>query len=137
MFEITEHTADLGIRITSSTLEILFAEAARGLFSLLVENLDEVTPADEWHYEIAGTDPEYLLFDWLSELLYAFETTHVLLCEFQVRYDADRGVRAVARGEALDPTRHRLDHEVKAVTYHGLDVHRTDGGWEASVIVDV
>jgi SHS2 domain-containing protein len=45
---------------------------------------------------------------------------------------------ATCRGEQMDPARHAMDHEVKAITYHGLAVHQNaDGTWHAEVIVDI
>ena len=136
MFETFPHTADLGLRVRAPTREALFAEAARGLFSMLVVNYDDVQPRQEVRLEIAADDIEYQLFDWLSELLYRFDTQHLLLCQFDVEFQDDQPV-GVCRGEPLDPARHRMDHEVKAITYHGLLVKQTDGGWIAEVIVDI
>ncbi len=70
MYEVFDHTADLGLRIRASDLNSLLADAARGLFSVLVANLDQVQSVQEKTYEVAGTEHDYLLFDWLSELLY-------------------------------------------------------------------
>jgi SHS2 domain-containing protein len=85
---------------------------------------------------VAGTDPELLLFDWLTELLYVFESRKLLLAEFEVSVDS-RGLSATCRGEPVDPARHELDHEVKAITYHGLRIEQTAEGWLAEVIVDI
>jgi SHS2 domain-containing protein len=136
VYEVFDHTADLGLRIRASTLQELFALAARGLFSIIVENLDDVRPAESARFSIDGREHDYLLFDWLAELLYAFETKRLLLVEFDVRL-TDTGLQATARGEPADPTRHRLDHEIKAITYHGLHVEQTSDGWQAEVIVDI
>ncbi len=136
VYEFFEHTADLGLRVRAADLEGLFTEAARGLFSMIVENLDEVAATRSVRFFIEGDDPALLLLDWLNELLATFDTRHLLLSEFEVRLSG-QGVEATARGEPLDEGRHRLDHEVKAITYHGLEVRRIDGGWEAEVIVDI
>ncbi len=136
MHETFEHTADLGLRIAAPTLPGLLAEAARGLFSIIVDNAQDVRPSETVDIEVAGTDPDYLLFDWLGELLYLFDTRRLLLSEFDVQVSPG-GIRATARGERFDPLRHRLLHEVKAVTYHGLFARRVAGGWEAEVIVDI
>jgi SHS2 domain-containing protein len=136
MYEIFEHTADLGLRIRAPDLDTLFAEAGRGLFSLIVENLDDVRPVREVTFHIQGQDREYLLFDWLNEILFTFDTEHLLLCQFQVRIN-ENGLEADARGETLDPQRHQIDHEVKAITYHGLKLKQTPEGWLAEVIVDI
>ncbi len=137
MYEVFDHTADLGLRVTAPDFEGLLAEAARGLFSIIMENPDEIRSQQQVRLEIAGKDPPFLLFDWLNELLYTFESRHLLLHDFDVEAIPGRGVRAGAWGEPLDPARHKLDHEVKAITYHGLRVERTPQGWEAEVIMDI
>jgi SHS2 domain-containing protein len=136
MYEIFEHTADLGLRVVAADLETLFVDAACGLFSIIVANLDEVRLVREVEIRVAGTATDYLLFDWLSELLYLSESERLLLADFQVRL-TDEGLVAMARGEPQDPTRHHLAHEVKAVTYHGLKVEQTSDGWLAEVILDI
>ncbi len=136
MHELFEHTADLGLRVVAPDLDTLFAEAAAGLFSIIVENLDEVRPLQELSFKIAGQDKNYLFFDWLNELLYTFETQHMLLSRFHVHID-ETGLTARAVGEPIDSNRHQLDHEVKAITYHDLEVVETEDGWRAQVIVDI
>lgn len=136
MFETFDHTADIGLRVSAATLEELFVDAARGLTSLLVENVDDVRPAFTEMIRLVGTEVDYLLFDWLNELLFRFETNRLLCCEFQVQLD-EQGLEATVRGEPSDPTRHRLAHEVKAITYHGLSVQQTESGWQTELILDI
>jgi SHS2 domain-containing protein len=135
-FETFDHTADVGLRITAPDLDRLFADAARGLFSLIVPDLDSVEPRETIRVEVAGEPSELLLFDWLNELLYIFETRRLLLTQFEVNV-SNTGVSAIARGEPLDDKRHQLDHELKAITYHGLKLERQGEGWLAEVIVDI
>jgi SHS2 domain-containing protein len=136
MYETFEHTADLGLRVSAPDFESLFAEAGRGLFSMLVENLDDVQPLQSVEFEVPGAEIDYLFFDWLTELLYCYESRRLLLCKFRVSRD-EQGIRAVASGEPVDPKRHSLTHEVKAITYHQLEVQQTAECWSAEVIVDI
>ena len=136
MYETFEHTADLGLRVRAPDLNTLFAEAALALFAALVEDLNTIRPTQSLEVRLAGTDREYLLFDWLRELLYQFDARHLVLGRFQVRV-GDAGLEATAWGEPLDPARHALAHEVKAITYHGLRVEPAGDGWLAEVIVDI
>ena len=136
MYETFEHTADLGLRILAPDLDTLFAEAGRGLCSILVDNPDDVRPVREIALRIDGDQTDYLLFDWLNELLFHFESEHLLLSEFTLNV-GEAGLEARARGETADPVRHRLAHEVKAITYHQLTVEPTSDGWRAEVIVDI
>jgi SHS2 domain-containing protein len=136
MFEVFDHTADLGLRIEAEDLKGLFAEAGRALLSVIVSNPDAVEPCDPVTLRVLGTDREYLLVDWLDELLFLFESRRFLAREFETVLD-DIGLSATALGEPCDPERHRLAHEVKAVTYHGLVVEESPDGWRAEVILDI
>src|SRR3712207_3700004 len=113
MYETFEHTADLGLRVRAANLPALFADAGRGLASMIVANLDAVRTVEERPLTIAGADRDYLVFDWLSELLYLYESQHLVLVDFDIQID-EHGLTATARGERLDAERHVLDHEVKA-----------------------
>jgi SHS2 domain-containing protein len=136
MYEVFEHTADLGLRIRAATLEALCADAARGLTAVITGDLGQIRPGREERFAVTGSDPVWLLYDVVSEVHAAFELRRMLLCDFQVSRTAT-GLRVVARGEPYDPAVHTLAHEVKAITQHELDVRHDAGGWEATVIVDI
>lgn len=136
MYEVFEHTADLGLRVRAPDLAALFAEAGRGLFSMVVEDLSTVQPLTSCEFAIPGSDLAYLLFDWLNELVYVCDARRLLFSQFDVKIGAG-GLKAVALGEPLDPSRHRLTHEIKAITYHQLKVEQTANGWLVEVIVDI
>lgn len=136
MFKTFAHTADAGLWIEADDLNSLFVEAARALFSLIVANGEAVETNTELDVTVAGSDLEYLMVDWLSELLFVFESQQLLLREFQVAVAAE-GLTATVAGEPADPERHRLENEVKAITYHDLKIEQLDGKWTARVIVDI
>jgi len=137
-YEVFEHTADVGLRITADGLEQLFSEAGRGAASLIVENPEAIEPRQTVRIELESEDLVGLFVDWLRELIYRFETEHLLLNEFRIELSNDRRqLRADCRGETADWTRHRPDNELKAVTYHDLKVEQTPDGWEAEVIFDI
>lgn len=136
MYELFEHTADLGLRVTAPDLDTLFAEAGACLFSAVVEDLASVRPAVEVRVELAGDDREFLLFDWLRELLVRHDADRLLFGTFAVSV-RDGGLIGTAWGEPIDPERHVLSHEVKAITYHELRVEQVADGWLAEVIVDI
>ncbi len=136
VYETFEHTADIGIRARAGTLDELFADAARGLFLVIVTNPESIRPVQEVNFRVQGDRNDDLLFDWLDELLYAFAARRRVFCDFDVRVET-RGLNATARGEPIDLQRHHLDVEVKAITYHGLKVQQDGDGWLAEVIVDI
>ena len=136
MFETFDHTADIGLRVAAATLEELFVDAAHGLTSLVVENVDDVRPVVSETIQLTATETDYLLFDWLNELLFRFEMRGMLFREFDVRL-SEHGLEATIRGEPLDRSRHQLAHEVKAITYHGLSVEKTENGWRVELVLDL
>jgi SHS2 domain-containing protein len=136
MYEYFEHTADLGIRVRAADLNALFAEAATALFAAVVDGLDAVRQTQQVEIAVKGTEFDYLLFDWLRELLFRLDADHLVLSKFDVAVTAT-GLTAICRGEPIDPARHVLSHEVKAITYHGLRVEKESDGWIAEVIVDI
>ena len=136
MYELFEHTADVGLRVQADTLEQLLVDAGRGLFSLIVTNLDDVQSVFERSYRIDRDQDDFLLFDWLSELLFTFESEKLLLCQFQVELQPTL-LEATCRGERMDFDRHQMDHEVKAITYHRLAVEQKDGKWLGEVVLDI
>jgi SHS2 domain-containing protein len=136
MYEFFEHTADLGLRVRAPDLETLFEDAARGLFAMVVERPPRGRAQSHRRFSISGQRRDHLLFDWLNELLYVFDTERQLMGEFEVRLSND-GLAAEAGVWAWDEQRSPPLHEVKAITYHGLRVESSESGWLAEVIVDI
>lgn len=137
--ETFDHTADVGLRIAAPTLDDLFATAAAGVFGYIVVNLDEVRPAETEEVAVSADSAADLLTTWLNELIYRSETRHRVYNRFEVRLSDDAlSLVASISGEPIDRDRHVLDHEVKAVTHHGLALDRSPGGgWIAEVILDI
>jgi protein archease len=136
--ELFDHTADIGVRVTAATVEQLFAEAGRAVLTLVIENPDAVELRQTVMIELEDETLEGLFVDWLRELIYRVDAERLLLREFSVRLsDGHRRLHAECRGEAADWSRHRPEHELKAVTYHRLRVEQSATGWEASIIFDI
>jgi SHS2 domain-containing protein len=136
MYELIDHTADLGLRIVADDLDTLFREAAEGLFSIIVEEIPPNPSSRRRGFSIPGDRLDHLILDWLTELLYVFETEGLLFRDFDVRVSR-AGLEATGLAQPVDPTRHRMLREVKAITYHRLQVKKTEHGWIAELVVDI
>ena len=110
MFEVFDHTADLGLRIQAADLNGLFAEAGRALLAVIVSNPDAVRLREQVSVRVEGEKPEYLFVDFLTELLFLFESKRLLASEFEIACD-ERGLTATVHGETCDPDRHQLAHD--------------------------
>jgi SHS2 domain-containing protein len=83
---------------------------------------------------------DLLLVDWLSEVLYRFETRAFLVARAHVDLTCAEGahhLRASIEGEPFEAGRHAIKVLVKAVTYHALDIRQDADGWTATVIFDI
>jgi SHS2 domain-containing protein len=134
-FEFIDHTADAGIRVEAPTLEDLF-ETAGLAFTELVTSVASVDCRVERRFQLQEGDIEALLVSWLQELLYLLDTEELVFARFQVKLH-DFSLEATAWGDVFDPNIHTMKTEIKAVTYHQLEVAKSDQGWEAQVIFDI
>jgi len=135
-FETIEHTADTGIRAYGATIKEAFENAAKGMFNILA-GLSTIEERQEFPVEVEGEDRETLLVEWLNELLYLYDSHNVLLKRFKISDFEETHLRGTAWGEKIDPHKHDLKLDIKAVTYHMLKVEETGGKWMAQVIFDV
>ena len=135
-FEFIEHTADIGLVAYGADMKQVFANAARGLFSLVTE-LNLVSEKDKHDVRVTAPDREALLVNWLNELIYLFEAKGILFSRFEITDLTDTGLKATAYGEKINLAKHELKTQVKAATYHLLKIEQNDGGWKAQVIFDV
>lgn len=135
-FEIFDHTADIGIIAYGADINELFANAALGLFSLMVD-VDTLKEDVEHVVELSAEDNESLLVEWLNELIYIFDVEHIAFKRFEIDRLKDNAIRARCFGERIDPQRHRVAKEIKAATYHMLQINRENSIYQARIIFDI
>ncbi len=131
-----DHTADVGIEAWGESFEAVFEEAAKALFGLMVD-LTNVQAKETLKINLAAENGEELLLKWLKELLYLFDTKHLLLSEFKITRLDFKSLQAEAKGEQLNSSKHDLGREVKAVTHHQFEFKKTSSGFNARFIVDI
>ncbi len=138
-WETFDHTADVGMIVTGVDLNDLFRTAAEALFDYIVMNRKDVRSTMHETVTLTSEDTGDLLITWLNELIFLSETKHLLYAEFVVNVSGDgRSLVATIGGEPVDRERHELDHEVKAVTRHGVEIQDLEkDGWVAEFILDI
>lgn len=138
MYELIDHTADIGIRVQGSSLKDLFIKTAEALFDISISSKRPSIPAIDVPIAIEADSVDQLLVRWLQELLYIFETRHLVLVNFWIDEIDERHLLGLAKGNKFDSTRHSQKIDIKAVTYHQLEVVKDeDGKWYAKVIFDI
>jgi SHS2 domain-containing protein len=135
-FGYFDHTADKGVFACGETLETAFESIAYGVFSLMAD-LSSYTPTGRCTVEVQGEDEVSVLRNWLKELIYRFEVERILLLDFHVRSLESGHLLADVDFRPFGPDIEWLGSEVKAVTYHGMEVEKKDSEYRVQAIVDV
>ena len=133
-FRLIQHTADIGLVAYGDSLSEAFANAACGLFSIMAD-LRKVKKVESRIVEVDAGSPEDLLYSWLNDLIFLFDTEGLLFKCFDITEFSENHLKATVYGEKYDPSRHRIRVGVKAATYHKLEVNRAKN--HVQVIFDV
>jgi SHS2 domain-containing protein len=123
-YELIEHTADVGIKAYGKTVAEAFEHAAEAMFDIITDE-STIDSIGEYDIQLESPDLEQLLVDWLSKLLFLNDAENLVFGKFQVTIDANR-LSACVFGEKYNKKKHKMGVEIKAVTYHMLQVHETD-----------
>lgn len=135
-YRLIDHTADVGIQVFGSNLADLFEKAGLAMFDVICEFKDE--KVDETvQLSVDGDDLADLMVNWLRELLYLWNGKEQLVKTIAVRFLTETAIGAAIGVEAFMPEQHRIQHEIKAVTYHQIQVEPTPNGYAATVIFDI
>jgi SHS2 domain-containing protein len=121
-YEFVEHTADITFKAYGRDLNQLFENAAEALESTLIM-LEAVALSATTTIEMTSDSCDDLLYDWLAELLVMFEVNRFAVKKCIVNITG-LSLRAECWGERIDPNKHTLNTEVKAVTYHNLQIKK-------------
>jgi SHS2 domain-containing protein len=138
-FEYIDHTADIGIRAYGESLEEAFSNTAKAMFLLMAKN-NNIEPKESRDIELESDDIIFLFKKWLEELLYYFESDKLIFSKFELKIKISDGLyrlKATVYGEKYNPDKHGSGVEIKAVTYHMMDVGRSESGYYTQVIFDI
>jgi len=134
--KFVDHTADAGVTVEAPDLPRLFERAAWAMF-FVTTDLAAAHAKETTHISIDAPDRVALLVYWLSDLNYRHVTEHRIFSDFKVLRLSDRNLEAEVSGEIIDPIRHTIFTEIKAITFHDLQLAHDGRGWTAQIIFDL
>jgi SHS2 domain-containing protein len=126
-----EHTADWELHVWAPDLPALLKTAAQGMYALAHTEL-AANPREACNFEITFTDHESLLVDFLSELLFFGEDAGLAFEGYQFEFNGS-SLKVQVCGAPIQSQA----KEIKAVTYHGLQIRETERGLEVNIVFDV
>lgn len=135
-FELFDHTADLGMRVRSRTLPGLVSQATIALYSAIGE-IVATTEVESRTLEFQANGYAFLLREFLAKLLTIFEIQDCVTHKLAVEEFSEQRLVVLVRLAEVEPQRTVYHREVKAVTYHDLEVREVAGGYEATFILDI
>jgi len=133
-------TADVAFEAWGDTIEEMFISAAEATMNVMVADLEKIERLQEREIEISSDAPDMLLFNLLQEIIFFKDAEQLLLRIEKAKIERANGVylvKATCWGEKIDPARHQLIVDVKAVTLHRFKVEQTPRGWETFIILDI
>jgi len=141
-YEIINHTADIGLKVFGKNLEALFLNAAQAMFEIILEKTEKESlfkkqESKKFLLNKQGSNLEEIFVFWLSELLYLFNSEGLIMNKADIHKLDSNCIQAEIIGRIFNTDLERIKTEIKAVTYHELEVKKTERGYEAKVIFDV
>lgn len=133
-------TADVAFEAWGQTREEMFISACEATMNVMVSDLGSIEDVERRILRVRNDSLDMLLFDLLQEIIFYKDAEQLLLRVSQLDLAGENGeicLTARAFGETLDPQKHDLVVDVKAVTLHRYRVEETARGWEATVILDI
>lgn len=134
-WEHFSHDADVGIRGYGSTPAEAFAMAATAMTGIITD-LNQIRALKSIPITCSALDLEILLVDWLNAIIYEMDVRQMLFSEFAVTIQ-DLCLKAIIKGESIDPDRHQPAVGIKGATYTELKVYQRDELWVAQCVLDV
>jgi len=135
-YELIDHTADVGVKAYGETLSQAFEHAAKGMFDIITDS-SEIENTGQYEILLKAPDLEQLLVDWLSELLFLNSAKNLVFGFFKVEINKkNKTLKGRVFGEKFNVSKHNIGAEIKAVTYHMLEV-RKKSPYHVQVLFDI
>jgi SHS2 domain-containing protein len=138
-YRFLDHMTDAFIEAYGTTLEEAFENAAKALCDTMID-LKTVRPKREIILSAKGNDLYSLLFDWLDKVMLLLVADGIAMSQFSVKIKQRNNsylLEGTARGEPLELDRHRYKVEVKAVTYHEMEIKQEKSLITARFLLDL
>jgi len=135
-FTLLDHTADMGIKVTGPTFGGLFENAAQSLMQVMIKERP-AAKTSILRLSVRGEDLSDLMVRWLGEILYLFEGDSKVVMDIDIDSITETRLEATLHVAPFNPKQHEVVTEIKAVTYHQIEVARKGHGWQATVIFDL
>ena len=130
-YRFLEHATDAVVEVTAGDLKEALMDAAGAVIDLTLDR-DSVRQLARKEFSAEGEDLRYLLFSWVEEITFVLITEGFAIgrIEFEMGRNGGYRIDATAYGEPIDLERHGFKVEIKAPTFHDMEIREGGGGGE-------
>lgn len=132
-WQLIDHTADTGVRIHANTLEGLFATAVDATTQLMFGKICGAKTAANKKIKLKGQDDADLLVRFINEIIYIADVEKRPVVRANIQSLESHSIRATLELGDATP----LKQQLKAATYHQLQLEHEGGEWSVQIIFDV
>ena len=131
--------ADVAFEASGKNLNDLFKSSAQAIFEILA-NVKKVNKTISKKIRLKNKVLENLLYDFLSEILYIKDLDYMIFstCDIKIKESKNSyELEATLYGEKINPKKHKLHSDAKAITLHQFSIEKSKSGYKSFVIVDI
>ncbi|MCK4805804.1 MAG: archease [Candidatus Pacebacteria bacterium] len=133
-YKVLPHPADIKLEITASCKEDIFKGALEGMAYIIQPNASRKSVLKKEQIEIHSLDINALLVDFLSEVLAKSDIYNCIFDKVKIEKLTDNFIKGRLEGKNVE----RFSKEIKAVTYHQLNINQDkNGDWKAIILFDI
>ena len=127
-YKLLDHATDAIIEVKAKDLDEAFTVAGQAVADITIDT-KSVSEKQEWNIAVSGEDLRYLLFNWLEAVIYQMITDGFAIARVEAKVTKNNGytIEATTHGEPIDLKKHGFKVEIKAPTFHEMEIDETDG----------
>ncbi len=136
-YDYFEHTADIGIKAYGKNIEEAFENSALAITNIITKT-ENVSKNKRIKINVNAENIEALFYEWLEAIIIKFDTQKLVFSEFKVNIDKKNNkLRAICLGEKFNLEKHEIGSEIKAITYHQMEIKEKQGKWQINFVPDI
>lgn len=138
-YNFIDHPADIAVEVNAESIETLFEISAEAWKATAMENSSSESPF-EFKIELESLSLEELLVEFLSELNFKFFSEKLVYSKtksFTIEEDSIIRVKAELYFEDFNPLLHQVKNEIKAITFHQMNIQKKNNTYSTKIVFDI
>ncbi|HJU79895.1 MAG TPA: archease [Nitrososphaeraceae archaeon] len=138
-YKYLDHVTDAYIEAYGDSMEEAFSYAAKGTINVMFE-INDIRGKNKFAFNVEGHDYLELLFNWLDRIILLIAIDNKVASDFELeisKLDSKYHLTGYAMTEPTDISKHGYKTEIKAITYHEMEILQESGFNKVRFILDL